>query len=521
MSKKILLLDNDIYFDFSRAYLSINELEEYQPLLEKALKDLADLEAGEIVNPDEDRMVGHYWLRDPELAPNSSIEDDIKDSIKEVSSFSKDVLEGKILTPSGERYEGLIYIGIGGSALGPQLINEVLKNENTMDIRFIDNTDPESIYDLSQELKEAISKYLVVVASKSGGTKETANMMQEMKQLFKKKGLDFSKNAIAITIEGSKLYKEASAEGWLRIFPIWDWVGGRTSVASAVGLLPLTLLGKDGQQFLNGLQAADKAGRRRVINNPVLFMALEAFVNKDKLDKRQLVVLPYKDRLSLFAKYLQQLVMESIGKETETEEGMIHEGVAVYGNKGSTDQHSYLQQLFDGPNNFTVHFITVRSGRNPDVVLPNGNLSSDYLQAFYLGTAKALYEKQRNSVTISIPKADEYTLGFLIGVYERFVSFYASFAGVNAYHQPAVEKGKVAAEKILVYKNKIIEFMDDEKEKGFSVKELAEILRIDENKIFSILEYLKDTPYYNVTAVFEGEEKEKVCNFREVRYKRG
>jgi glucose-6-phosphate isomerase len=236
-------------------------------------------------------------------------------------------------------------------------------------------------------------------------------------------------------------------------------------------------------------------------------MAMELFQNKIIHEKRQLVVLPYKDKLELFPKYLQQLIMESVGKTGE--------GIAVYGNKGSSDQHSYLQQLMDGPDNFTVHFINVKNYKQRAKVLPNGNYMADYLFAFQLGTANALAEEGRKSLSINIPELSEFYLGFLIGLYERVTGFYASFAGVNAYNQPAVEKGKTASERMILNKNKILEFLKNEPEKEFTSNEIAGILKIKKEDAFAIFEYLSASGLYPVERIKEEED----CSYLSIKYK--
>jgi glucose-6-phosphate isomerase len=158
----------------------------------------------------------------------------------------------------------------------------------------------------------------------------------------------------------------------------------------------------------------------------------------------------------LFSKYLQQLVMESLGKELDLDGQPAHQGIAVYGNKGSTDQHAYVQQLRDGVNNFFATFIEVRKGRNgPSIEVDPGTSTVDYLQGFLRGTRKALYESGRKSLTISIPEVSPFQLGLLIALFERTVSFYASLVNINAYHQPGVEAGKKAAGAFLETLNKV------------------------------------------------------------------
>jgi glucose-6-phosphate isomerase len=219
---------------------------------------------------------------------------------------------------------------------------------------------------------------------------------------------------------------------------------------STVGLVPAALQGIDIDAFLAGAAAMDAETRKPDANNASMRLALAWYAAGNGKGEKDMVVLPYKDSLVLFSKYLQQLVMESLGKEHDLDGKVVHQGIAVYGNKGSTDQHAYVQQLRDGVANFFVTFLEVRKGRSGDSIeVEPGNSSADYLQGFLRGTRKALYESGRKSITISIPEVTPFQLGALIGLFERAVSFYASLVNVNAYHQPGVEAGKKAAANFL------------------------------------------------------------------------
>ncbi|MFM9146793.1 MAG: glucose-6-phosphate isomerase, partial [Verrucomicrobiota bacterium] len=172
---------------------------------------------------------------------------------------------------------------------------------------------------------------------------------------------------------------------------------------------------------------------------------------------KAMVVLPYKDRLLLLSRYLQQLVMESLGKELDLRGAKVNQGLTVYGNKGSTDQHAYVQQLRDGVDNFFAVFIEVlndRAGASPEV--EPGVTSGDYLQAFLLGTREALTGGGRASITITVERVDARTVGMLIALFERAVGLYASLVGINAYHQPGVEAGKKAASAALSLRAKAL-----------------------------------------------------------------
>jgi glucose-6-phosphate isomerase len=292
-----------------------------------------------------------------------------------------------------------------------------------------------------------LDRTLVLVISKSGGTPETRNGMLEAKAAWEAAGLDFGKHAVAVTGHGSKLDQFAQQHHFISRFPMEDWIGGRTSVLSTVGLVPAALQGIDIDQLLAGAAAMDVETRKPdAAHNAAMRLALAWYHGSNGKGEKDMVVLPYKDSLVLFSKYLQQLIMESIGKELDLDGKVVHQGLAVYGNKGSTDQHAYIQQLRDGVNNFFACFIEVRKGRaGKSIEVDPGTTTADFLQGFMRGTRKALHAAGRKSLTISIPEVSPFQLGLLIALFERAVSFYASLVNINAYHQPGVEAGKKAA----------------------------------------------------------------------------
>ena len=418
------------------------------PKIQKAFKEIAALEAGAIANPDEGRMVGHYWLRNAELAPTPELKQAITRPIAELKAFALKVHTGEVCAPNGKPFRQLLLIGIGGSALGPQLVAEAIGQGAKLPIYFFDNTDPAGMDAVIAKVKTAgLDQTLVLVISKSGGTPETRNGMLEAKAVWETAGLDFGKHAVAVTGVGSKLDQFATQQNFIARFPMEDWVGGRTSVLSTVGLVPAALQGIDIDQLLAGAAAMDVETRRPdEKTNAAMQLALAWHHGSYGKGEKDMVVLPYKDSLVLFSKYLQQLIMESLGKELDLDGNVVHQGLAVYGNKGSTDQHAYIQQLRDGVNNFFACFIEVRKGREGrSIEVDPGTTSADYLQGFFRGTRKALHAANRKSLTISIPEVTPFQLGLLIALFERAVSFYASLVNINAYHQPGVEAGKKAA----------------------------------------------------------------------------
>jgi glucose-6-phosphate isomerase len=218
---------------------------------------------------------------------------------------------------------------------------------------------------------------------------------------------------------------------------------------------------------------------------------------------KDMVILPYKDRLLLFSRYLQQLVMESLGKERDLAGNLVHQGIAVYGNKGSTDQHAYVQQLRDGVDNFFITFIEVLTDRATDSALEvePGVTSGDFLQGFLLGTREALSDKSRPSLTITIDEVSPQSIGRLIALYERAVGFYASLIKINAYHQPGVEAGKLAAGKVLTLKLAIKAALAAAPEVAFTAESLAKTIGqpAQAELVFKILEHLAANPSRQVS----------------------
>ena len=213
-----------------------------------------------------------------------------------------------------------------------------------------------------------------------------------------------------------------------------------------------------------------------------------------------MVVLPYKDRLLLFSRYLQQLVMESLGKERDLEGRVVHQGLAVYGNKGSTDQHAFVQQLRDGTADFFVTFVRVlRERAGAGLEVEPGATSGDFLDGFLLGTRRALFESGRPSVTITIPEVSAGTLGQLIALYERTVGLYATLVGINAYHQPGVEAGKKAAAAVLEAQKALLGAMRGELGSFRTAEELARKAGVGAETAWHLLEHLAANPDHGVT----------------------
>ncbi|MHB1155409.1 MAG: glucose-6-phosphate isomerase [Phycisphaerales bacterium] len=438
-----------------------------KPGMDRAFAAMDELEKGAIANPDEKRMVGHYWLRSASHAPTAELRAEIEETLAKVKAFAAEVLGGKNKTQKGGKFTQLLVIGIGGSALGPQFVAEALSAPHVNAVPgeglkswFLDNTDPAGMSRVLAGIGGKLGETLSVVISKSGSTPETRNGMLVARQAYSDAGLVFAKHAVAVTGVGSKLDKLAEGEGWLGRFAMWDWVGGRTSETSAVGLLPAALAGIDVDAMLKGAGTCDALTRKHeMMTNPAALLALMWFYATGGRGEKDMVVLPYRDSLLLFSRYLQQLVMESLGKETDLDGKTVYQGISVYGNKGSTDQHAYVQQLREGVRNFFVTFIEVLEDGASEAAkleVEPGVRCGDYLRGFYMGTRSALHDAGRESMTITVKRVDAFTVGVLIALYERAVGLYATMVNINAYHQPGVEAGKKAAAEVLSLQQKVV-----------------------------------------------------------------
>ncbi len=489
--------------DTSRMNFPGGFFEQMEPAMQKAYAAMEALESGSIANPDENRMVGHYWLRNPERSPSPEIRKEISETLQAIKDFTFSVHAAKINPRKRARFTHLLVIGIGGSALGPQFIADSLGSSlDKMKPYFLDNTDPDGMDRVLTQIGPDLKDTLTIVISKSGGTIETRNGMLEAAAAYRKENLPFERQAVAVTGVGSQLDNIAKNGSWLARFPMWDWIGGRTSVMSAVGLLPAALQGINIEGLLQGAASCDQATRnRQTYANPAALLALAWFYATSGRGARDMVLLPYKDRLMLFSKYLQQLVMESLGKEKDLNGNIVNQGIAVYGNKGTTDQHAYVQQLREGVNNFFATFIQVlndRGGRSMEV--DQGVTSGDYLNAYLLGTRNALYENGRESLLITIPKLDAESLGALIALYERAVGFYAMLVNINAYHQPGVEAGKKMAGAVIKLQERVIAHLRENPGKEFTVEEVAKAILAEDSieTIFKILEHASANPDHGV-----------------------
>lgn len=395
------------------------------PAVERARGRIREQLAGAPINQSEGRAVGHEWLRRPEAAPSAEIRDAILRSQQEISAMPVD------------SQRSLLLIGIGGSALGVQMVSQALAKDPSR-LQCLDNADPKGMQELLAKVDPRRTTPIVV--TKSGNSAETMSAMKCAQAHWQKHDQAWQEQAIAITGPGSSLDK--LAQDWRARFPIWPWVGGRFCVTSPAGLLPLQLLGVDCAGLLRGAAQVDAWTAPDELHNPALALAQLLFEGQAEGKLHSLALMAYRDRLQLLGRYLQQLVMESIGKSQSLDGRSLAQGLSFFGERGSCDQHSILQYLTQGRPDTQTILLECREDDHSDP--EQSALANEHL-ARLLGSYQALQAAQRPAVLLSLAKLDAFSLGGIIAFFERCVGYYAGMANLNAYDQPGVEHGKKAS----------------------------------------------------------------------------
>jgi glucose-6-phosphate isomerase len=376
-----------------------------------------------------DHMIGHYWLRAPELAPTTEISLDIRRTWEQVKALQ------------GSSHERVLVLGVGGSSLGIEMLHHALRDASTPELICLDNCDPGG---MSDKLACVDPRHTaVVVVSKSGRTMETMLALEIAQAHWQRAGISFGRHAIGVSMPDTPL--ATLSQGFLDFVPMWDFVGGRFSVTSAAGIVPMALLGLDWQSFLDGARTSDDLNRLEVVaRNPAGRLAALWWNLRRKAGVHSLAFVPYRDRLALVPRYLQQLIMESLGKTHSKSSVRVSDGFNVLGNRGSSDQHSLLQMFIEGRAGTFVHFIESYA-QEPVSEERWVTKASDHLVSALLGTRESLALCGRGSATLGLRDLRPSSLGALVALFERSVGLYAELAGIDAYGQPAVECGKKAS----------------------------------------------------------------------------
>ncbi len=359
------------------------------------------------------------------------------------------------------RFDNLVIIGIGGSALGGIAVTEALlppywnylsKEERNgyPRIFFLDNIDPDYTYSLFSMLD--LKKTLVNVITKSGDTTEIMAQYMIVKDLLEKElGDDYRKNIIATTDKRSGILRQIAEQEGYKTFVVPDDVGGRFSVFSAVGLLPFALVGIDIDEIFNGVKDMDFVLKNTdIYQNVAAQNALIHYLLACKKGKNISVLMPYSSKLKSVADWYCQLWAESLGKSVQIDENEVNLGQTPVKALGVTDQHSQLQLYNEGPNDKIITFIRVDEFEH-NTEIPK---IFEYTGIGYLGgkslnmlmnseadsTKVVLSENKRPTVTLYLPKVDGYNIGQLLYMFEFQTAIAGSLYGVNAFDQPGVEQ---------------------------------------------------------------------------------
>ena len=375
----------------------------------------------------------HAWAMDP-------YDKRAVQQAKEVAEFAK-----------SEKIRTVVWVGIGGSGLGPKVIQELLEGPDTVEFILLDTLDPAMLKMYSDLIDW--KKALVVVASKSGGTLEPMSVFFHCFSLLKKARGDKAKDyVVALTDPHGGKLRSYCIENGIRMLHIPTAVGGRYSVFSPIGLLPVALLNGDVDAFVHGAKTIDTACQEvELEKNPASLLACAQFILDTKRGYPVRIIMPYSQRLESIARWNQQLVAESLGKNELNNPIPL---AAI----GTQDQHSLLQQWMQGPRKGWHLFI--REENMEEVIVPTDTLEETFeyiggktfgelLNACYEGTSQALTNVNRPHATISLERLDEEHLGQLFFLLMVEVVFLGKLYRIAPYGQPGVEMGKTITKEVL------------------------------------------------------------------------
>ena len=433
----------DALFDFSKSYASLETLNLLVKLAEQqdVAKWFKRMMSGEVINTTEGRAVHHTALRTPKPSP------EIVDCLAKMEKLAATVRADNTI-------KHVVHIGIGGSDLGPRMVCDALAGlHDGPQMHFVANVDPDDLDPVITALNPA--ETIITVASKTFTTQETMLNLKAARMWLK--GRD--DRIIALTAN-----TEAAASIGItadRVLPLWDWVGGRFSVCSAVGLPIAIAYGFDVfRDFLAGCHAADiHALETPYARNIPVLMALLTVWYRSFLGYGALAIVPYSQRLARFSDYMQQLGMESNGKRVDRDSKVVDYATApvIFGQVGTNGQHAFFQMLHQGPDTIPVEFIGAREPHGcparHKVLLANMFAQS---RALMLGKAVSPEKScpgNRPSTTILLPKLDAYNLGLLLAVYEHKTAAEGFLWNLNSFDQYGVELGKELAKELLAHDN--------------------------------------------------------------------
>ena len=460
---------DDLTFDASRHYIPSKSIGIVKKILTevKANEFLEAIWSGKIVNNTENRRAMHPALRAPKdsFFP-SEISNEVHYQRKKMLKMSESIRNGELRSSTDEKYSSILAIGIGGSDLGPRMTVKALKPfSDNLEIRFISNIDPGELINQIHDLKP--SKTLVIVSSKTFTTLETLTnadaVFNWMMESIGEEGAKNQRIAITESITNAKNYGFKKEQ----ILNFCDWVGGRTSIWSSVGFpLAIAIGEKKFNDFLSGGHSIDKHMKQKMINSIPSLMAILGYIQRNYIGSSSQCIVPYDVNLSLLPSYLQQLEMESNGKNISKSGDFINSASVpvIWGQVGTDSQHSFFQLLHQGSDKIPIDILVARSSSYNDKNIADRHRM---LVANALGQSEALFRGKANKIKfknfagtrsvslISYNKLTPYRLGSLIAIYEYKVIIQSALWRINPFDQFGVELGKEFANALLKQDNKI------------------------------------------------------------------
>lgn len=431
---------------------------------------------GDKINITEDRAVLHVALRAPRhatiLVDGRNVVPDVHEVLDKMSDFCNRIRSGSWLGHTGKRIRNVVNIGIGGSDLGPVMAYEALRHysDRSLSFRFVSNVDGIDLFEATRDLDPA--ETLFVVSSKTFTTMETMTNAESAREwLLAGLGGDtaaVAKHFVAVSTNAAKV--SAFGIDTQNMFGFWDWVGGRYSMDSAIGLSTMLAVGPERfGEMLAGFHAMDEHYRTAPWEaNMAVLMGLLSVWYSGFFDAHTIAILPYENYLKRFPAYLQQLTMESNGKSVTLAGSRVtcDTGPIYWGEPGTNGQHSFYQLIHQGTRLIPCDFIAFHRaltplGRHHDMLIANVFAQSEALamgktaeQVRSEGTPDWLvphrvFDGNRPSNTLLADRLTPFALGALVALYEHIVFTQGAIWSVNPFDQWGVELGKVLAQKIL------------------------------------------------------------------------
>ena len=454
----------DFLLDYSKNRITTETMALLQALAaEMGLSDAIEKYfTGDIINQTENRAVLHTALRSTEQSPllvnGADIRPEISKVKEQIKTFTGQVISGERKGYSGQTFTDIVNVGIGGSDLGPAMLVDALAfYQNHLKVHFVSNVDGDHVQEVLKKLNPETT--LFVIVSKTFTTQETLTNAQTIRSWFLKAGTekDIAAHFVAVSTNLQKVGEFGIAPD--NIFPMWDWVGGRFSLWSAVGLSVSLAIGfTHFEGLLNGAQQMDTHFRQAPFekNMPVLMALLSVWYN-NFYGAQSEALIPYTQYLQKLAPYLQQGIMESNGKSVGRDGKVVsyQTGTIIWGEPGTNSQHAFFQLIHQGTKLIPTDFIGFKKSLHGNTDHHNKLMANFFAQteALLVGKADAnpfkVFEGNKPTNTLLIEQLTPKSLGALLALYEHKLFVQGVIWNIFSYDQPGVELGKVLANSIL------------------------------------------------------------------------